>query len=73
MLDRAAEVVFTGESPADDLGAARVQLAEGRMREALRALDEAGVRGSPEHEVARLEQVYAHELAAYEWLAAATC
>jgi hypothetical protein len=69
-LDRAGEVLFGGESPADELRAARVQLAEGRMREALHALDEAGMHGSPAHEVARLELVYAHDRAAYEQLMA---
>ena len=36
------------------------------MTEALLALEEAGLHEAPAHGVARLEQVYAQELAAYE-------
>jgi hypothetical protein len=40
------------------------------MAEALLALEDAGLCRIPEHEVARLEQIYAHELAIYELLLA---
>jgi hypothetical protein len=36
------------------------------MMEALLALAEAGLRGAPSSEVARLEQRYLHELSTYE-------
>jgi hypothetical protein len=71
VLEKAGEVVFASESPADELRTARIRLAEGRMSEALHALDEAGMRGSSAREVARLELVYASERAAYEQLMAA--
>ncbi len=64
-LDRAAERLFIGDCPADELRAARIRLGELRMKEALLALDEAGMREASTHEVARLEQVYEHELTAY--------
>jgi hypothetical protein len=65
VLDAAAETVFARNSPTDELYIARVRLAERRMAEALLALEEAGLRETSAHEVARLEQVYAYELAAY--------
>jgi hypothetical protein len=64
-LDTAAEAVFDGDAPTDALRTAGVRLAERRMREALLALEEAGLHEVSAHEVARLEQIYACELAAY--------
>ena len=65
-LDTAAEAALEDTmSPGDDLHTARVRLAERRMQEALLALEEAGLREAPAHKVARLEQIYAQELAAY--------
>ncbi len=51
-LDRAAERLFAGDSPVDELRAARIGLAERRMREALLALDEASMREASAHELA---------------------
>ncbi len=64
-LDTAAETVLVGEAPPGDLHTARARLAERRIKEALLALEEAGLREAPVHQVARLEQIYAQELAAY--------
>jgi hypothetical protein len=67
-IDAAAEAVLAGDSSTEELHTARLRLVERRMREALLALEEAGLRNTPAHELARLEQVYAHELAAYRAL-----
>jgi hypothetical protein len=64
-VDSAAEIVFAGNGPPDDLLRARVRLAERRRREALLALEDTGLHGLSADEVARLEQIYASELAAY--------
>jgi hypothetical protein len=65
-VDAAAEAALHCDMPTDELRAARLRLAERRMAEALLALEEAGLRGDSAHELARLEQVYAQELAGYE-------
>jgi hypothetical protein len=65
-LDASAEAVFAGDISTDELRTARVRLAERRMREALHALEKSGLHEASAHEMARLEQIYAHELAAYE-------
>jgi hypothetical protein len=65
-LDTAAEAILDSDNPIDELRTARVRLAERRMREALLALEEACLREVSAHEVARLEQIYADELAVYE-------
>jgi hypothetical protein len=49
----------------DELHTARLRLAELGTKKALLALEEAGLREAPAHKVARLEQIYAQELAAY--------
>jgi hypothetical protein len=64
-LNTAAEAVFEGDTSTDDLRTARMRLAERRMREALLALEEAGLHKSSAKEVARLEQIYEREMAAY--------
>jgi hypothetical protein len=64
-VDTAAETVLAGDSAADELRTARLRLAERRMTEALHALEDASVRQAPEHEVARLERIYARELSSY--------
>jgi hypothetical protein len=64
----AAEVALQHDAPADDLRTARLRLVKRRMAEALLALKEAGLRQASAYEVARLEQVYAHELATYRQL-----
>jgi hypothetical protein len=65
VVDTAAEAVLAGDSRADELRTAAVRLAERRMREALLALEDAGLHEKSRQEVARLEQIYARELAAY--------
>jgi hypothetical protein len=65
VLDAAAETALASDSPNAELRVARVRLTERRMKEALLALEEASLRGASAPEVSRLEQIYAHELAAY--------
>ena len=65
-LDASAEAVLAGDISTDELRTARVRLAERRMREALHAPEKSGLHEASAHEMARLEQIYAHELAAYE-------
>jgi hypothetical protein len=69
-VDAAADIALQDDAPADELHLARVRLAERRLAEALLALEEASMRGASALEVARLEQVYAQELAGYEGAAA---
>jgi hypothetical protein len=69
-LDIAADAVLEDDTPPDELCAARVRLAEHRMREALIALEEAGLHEASAQVVARLEQLYAREVAAHEHLLA---
>jgi hypothetical protein len=64
-LNTVAETALVGEAPPGDLHTVRARLAERRIKEALLALEEAGLREAPAHKVARLEQIYAQELAAY--------
>jgi hypothetical protein len=64
-VDLVAEAMLQDETRADEPSGAHIRLMERRMAEALIALEEAGLRGLPAYEVARLEQIYAQELAAY--------
>ena len=64
-MDVAAEMALDGDASPDVLLTARVRLTKCRMREALFALEEAGIHGASAQEVAQLEQDYARELAAY--------
>jgi hypothetical protein len=70
VADAAAEAVLQDDAPVGVLCSARLRLAERRLAEALFALEEAGRHDASQTELTRLEEVYAHELATYEMLAA---
>jgi hypothetical protein len=65
VLDRVAESVLEGSATLNELRIARECLSERRMAEALVALEAAALHGVSARQVARLEQIYACELAAY--------
>jgi hypothetical protein len=67
-VDAAAEALLQDDLPSDEFHAAQVGLAEGRLHEALVALENATVRGASGRELAHLEQTYADHLAGYELL-----
>jgi hypothetical protein len=64
-LDTTAEAALEDEAPTDEVRVTRARLAERQMKEALLGLEEAGLREASAHEVARLEHIYAQELATY--------
>jgi hypothetical protein len=64
-LDAAAERMLDGALQGDELHAARVRLAERRVREVFTALEEAERRQDSPRRLAKLELVYHHALVAY--------
>ncbi len=67
-LDVAAERILQETAQGDELLAARIRLAERRLREALLALDQAEVVNAPAWKRGGLEDAYGQEMKAYERL-----
>jgi hypothetical protein len=67
-LDAAAESILQETAHGHDLQAARVRLAERRVREAFTALEEAERRDDAPDQLARCESTYRQELVSYEAL-----
>ena len=64
-VNKAELVALQQDLPSDELRAAHMQLAEGRLAEALHALEDASLSGARAWDIARLEQAYVDELTTY--------
>jgi hypothetical protein len=64
-VNKAELVALKQDLPLDVACAAHMQMAEGRLAEALHALEDASLRGARAWDIARLEQAYVDELTIY--------